>query len=44
MCKHVVYTTIVNFQMNIVYRRKLKNRKKKKIKPLIISQDNVNNI
>ena len=29
MCKHVVYTTIVNFQMNIVYRRKIKNRKKK---------------
>ena len=30
MCKHAVYTTIVNFQMNIVYRRKIKNRKKKK--------------
>ena len=28
MCKHVVYTSIVNFQMNIVYRRKIKNRKK----------------
>ena len=27
--KHVVYTTIVNFQMDIVYRRKIKNRKKK---------------
>ena len=26
--KHAVYTTIVNFQMNIVYRRKIKNRKK----------------
>ena len=32
MCKHVVYTTIVNFQMNIVYRRKIKNRKKTKNK------------
>ena len=30
MCKHIVYTTIVNFQMNIVHRRKIKNRKKKK--------------
>ena len=30
MCKHIVYTTSVNFQMNIVYRRKIKNRKKKK--------------
>ena len=28
MCKHVVYTTIVNFQMNVVCRRKIKNRKK----------------
>ena len=28
MCKHGVYVTIVNFQMNIVYRRKIKNRKK----------------
>ena len=28
MCKHVVYTTIVSFQVNIVYRRKIKNRKK----------------
>ena len=26
--KHVVHTTVVNFQMNIVYRRKIKNRKK----------------
>ena len=32
MCKHIVYTTIVNFQMNIVYRRKIKNRKKQKTK------------
>ena len=32
MCKHIVYTTIVNFQINIVYRRKIKNRKKKKRK------------
>ena len=31
MCKHVVYTAIVNFQMNIGYRRKIKNRKKKEI-------------
>ena len=31
MCKHVVYTTIVSFQMNIVYRRKIKNRKKKNV-------------
>ena len=30
MCKHVVYTTIVNFQMNIVYRRKIKNKKNNK--------------
>ena len=30
MCKHIVYTTIVSFQMNIVHRRKIKNRKKKK--------------
>ena len=37
MCKHVVYTTIVNFQMNIVYRRKIKNRKKKKKKKKIAS-------
>ena len=29
-CEHIVYTTIVNFQMNIVYRRKIKNRKKPK--------------
>ena len=29
MCKHVFYTAIVNFQMNIVYRRKINNRKKK---------------
>ena len=29
MCKHVVYTTIVNFKMKIVYRRKIKSRKKK---------------
>ena len=29
MCKHVVYTTIVNFQMNIAYRRNIMNRKKK---------------
>ena len=27
MCKHVVSTTIVNFQMNIVYRRKIKEKK-----------------
>ena len=27
MCKHIVYATIVNFQMNIVHRRKIKNRK-----------------
>ena len=34
MCKHGVYTTIVDFQMKIVYRRKIKNRKKKKkLKP-----------
>ena len=25
----ILLTTIVNFQMNIVYRRKIKNRKKK---------------
>ena len=31
MCKHIVYTTIVYFQMNVVYRRKIKNRKKKKL-------------
>ena len=31
MCKHIVYTTIVNFEMNIVHRRKIKNRKKKKL-------------
>ena len=30
MCKHAVYTTIVNFQMSIVYRRKIKNGKKEK--------------
>ena len=35
VCKHVVYTTIVNFQMNIVYRRKKKNRKKKQKKTWI---------
>ena len=35
-CKHVVYTTIVNFQMNIVYRRKIKNRKKKKKKKKLV--------
>ena len=29
VCKHIVYTTIVNFHMNIVYRRKIKNWKKK---------------
>ena len=34
MCKHIVYTTIVNIQMNIVYRRKVKNRKKQKTKKL----------
>ena len=27
VCKHA-YTTIVNFQMNIAYRRGIKNRKK----------------
>ena len=27
--KHVVYTTVVNFQMNVLYRRKIKNRKKR---------------
>ena len=32
VCKHTVYTTIVNFQMNLVHRRKIKNRKKKKKK------------
>ena len=26
---HIVYTTIVSFQMNIEYQRKIKNRKKK---------------
>ena len=26
---HIVYTTIVSFQMNIKYQRKIKNRKKK---------------
>ena len=30
MCKHIVYTTVVNFQMNIVYRRKTKKKKEKK--------------
>ena len=34
MCKHVVYTTIVNFQMNIVYRHKIKNRKEEKKKSI----------
>ena len=28
MCKHVVHITIVNFHMNIVYRRNIMNRKK----------------
>ena len=28
VCKHVIYTTIVNFHLSIVYRRKIKNRKK----------------
>ena len=32
MCKHVVYTTIVNFQINIVYRCQTKNITKKKKK------------
>ena len=28
MCKHVAYTTIVNFQIKIVYQRKIKNIKR----------------
>ena len=34
MCKHVVYTTIANFQMIIAYRRKIKNREKNYMLPL----------
>ena len=30
--KHVVYTTIVNFQMDIECRRKIKNRKKRALR------------
>ena len=29
MCKHVIYNTILNYQMNIVYQLKIKNRKKR---------------
>ena len=32
MCKHVLYTTVVNLEMNIVYQHKIKNIKKNNIK------------
>ena len=31
LCKHAVYTTIVNFQIKIVCRREIKKRKKSQV-------------